>query len=170
MGKLDMDPWFDRGQTLGVTSSNDVTGKIGTIREFVDKSPITGIVNSNAIVKCVAVKNTSGGALTPGTVVKFQATDLIGSVDGAAVVDSVRVGVVDEYLPAAGVAANDVFWVVIEGPTTAVSSGAISQAAFVSIATGAAVASVANKTFGFALAAAASNLVRMFVLGRHSTP
>jgi hypothetical protein len=40
------------------------------------------------------------------------------AVDGyAAVTNEERVGVVDEFLPAGGVAVNDVFWVTVSGPT-----------------------------------------------------
>lgn len=169
MSNLDSDPWFGRGQTLGVTGTDQGTHIPGTQRWFVDVNPRTGAVNSNAPVKCIAMRNTSGGTLAAGTVVKAAATDLLGSVDGNATVDSPVIGVVDEYLTAA-VAANDIFWLVVSGPTTATSSGAITQGAFVSVGTGAMVASVANKTAGVALAAAANNRVRVLLgLGSYST-
>lgn len=178
MSNLDSDPWFSRGTTLGVSSTSDGTHIVGTQRWFVDTNP-NGTVNSNAPVKCIAIRNTSGGALTPGQVVKAKTTALLSEVDGNADVDSPVVGVVDEYLPAAGVANNDIFWLVVAGPTTADSSGTVNQGAFVSVGTsgtaGKIVASVANKTAGVALAAASGNKVRVFVgLGgisaRVSTP
>jgi hypothetical protein len=123
-------------------------------------------------VKCIAMRNTSGGTLTAGQVVKGKTTALLSEVDGSASVDSPIVGVVDEYLSKA-VAANDVFWVVVTGPTTADSDGAISQGAFVSVGTsgtaGKLVASVANKTAGVALAAASGNKVRVLLgIGTYS--
>lgn len=178
MSALDSDPWFPRGATLGVTSTSDGTHIVGTHRWFTDTNP-NGTVNSNAQLKCIAIRNTSGGALTPGQVVKGKTTALLSEADGNADVDSPVIGVVDEYLPAAGVANNDIFWLVVNGPTTADSSGSISQGAFVSVGTsgtaGKLVASVANKTAGVALAAASGNKVRVLVgLGgfsaRVSTP
>jgi hypothetical protein len=178
MSALDSDPWFPRGTTLGVTSTSDGTHIVGTQRWFTDTRP-DGTVNSNVQLKCIAVRNTSAGALTPGQVVKGKTTALLSEVDGNGDVDSPIIGVVDEYLPAAGVAVNDIFWLVVNGPTTADSSGTVNQGAFVSVGTsgtaGKIVASVANKTVGVALAAAASNKVRVLVgLGgfsaRVSTP
>lgn len=173
MSALDSDPWFGRGQTLGVSSTDDGKHVAGTQRWFVDVNPTTGAVNSNAPVKCIAMRNTSAGTLTAGQVVKGKSTALLSEVDGSGDVDSPIVGVVDEYLSKA-VAVNDIFWLVVNGPTTADSSGAISQAAFVSVGTGGTagklVASVANKTAGVALAAAANNKVRVLLgLGTYSS-
>lgn len=172
MSALDSDPWFGRGQTLGVTSTSDSTHIPGTQRWFTDVRP-DGTVNSNAPVKCVAMRNTSGGTLTAGQVVKGKTTALLSEVDGSASVDSPIIGVVDEYLTTA-VAVNDIFWLVVNGPTTADSDGAISQGAFVSVGTsgtaGKLVASVANKTAGVALAAASGNKVRVLLgLGTYSS-
>lgn len=178
MSALDSDPWFGRGQTLGVTSTSDGTHIPGTQRWFVDTNPTTGAVNSNVPVKCIAIRNTSGGTLTPGQVVKGKTTALLSEVDGNGDVDSPVVGVVDEYISGT-VANNDIFWLVVTGPTTADSNGAISQGAFVSVGTGGTagklVSSVANKTAGVALAAASGNKVRVLLgLGsfsaRVSTP
>jgi len=163
------EPWFARGQTLGVTSTADGLGIIGTERWFRDVNPATGVVNSNVPVKCVAMRNTSGAALLPKVLAKAEAAAILTGVDGDATADSPVVGVVDEYLPAAGVAANDIFWLVVSGPAVAVSSGAISQGAFVGATTGAVIASVANKTIGVAIAAASGNLCRVLLgLGSRS--
>jgi len=127
------------------------------------------VVNSNVPVKCVAMRNTSGGALLPKVLAKAEDAAILTGVDGDATADSPVVGVVDEYLPAAGVAANDIFWLVVSGPAVAVSSGAISQGAFVGATTGAVIASVANKTIGVAIAAASGNLCRVLLgLGSRS--
>lgn len=166
MSALDSDPWFGRGQTLGVDSTADGTQVVGTERYFVDTNPITAAVNSNVPVKCIAMRNTGSGTLTAGQVVKGKTTALLSEVDADATVDSPIVGVVDEYLSKA-VAINDVFWLVVNGPTTADSDGAITQGSFVSVGTGGTagklVASVANKTAGVALAAAANNKVRVLL-------
>lgn len=172
MSALDTDPWFPRGATLGVTTTDQGVQIVGSARSFLDTQP-NGTVNSNALLKCIAVRNTSGGALLPGQVVKGKTTALLSEVDGNADVDSPIVGVVDEYLPAAGVANNDIFWLVVNGPTTANSSGTVNQGAFVSVGTsgtaGTIVSSVANKTVGVALSAASGNKVRVLVgLGAYS--
>lgn len=118
---LYVDPPFDLGQTLGVSSTSDGTGWVGCVKVFPDVNPSTGRVRSNRVKKCVAVRNTSGAALLPKRVVRFDVTNagkLLGDVDGyASLTNNELVGVVDEYLPSGGVAANDIFWVTVDGPT-----------------------------------------------------
>jgi len=119
---LTIDPPFALGQTLGVSSTADGTGWVGCIKTFPDVNPITGAVRSNRLKTCVAVRNASGGALLPKRVVRFKVgtagTAVFSEVDGyAATTNEERVGIVDEHLPASGVAANDVFWVTVSGPT-----------------------------------------------------
>jgi len=119
---LYIDPPFALGQTLGVSSATDGTGWVGSVKVFPDVDPTTGKIRSNRVKKCVAVRNTSGGALLPKRVVRFArdtaGTAVFSAVDGySAVANNEFVGVVDEYLPAAGVVANDVFWVTVDGPT-----------------------------------------------------
>jgi hypothetical protein len=136
------DPGFGRGQTLGVTvklyeaENGDGSTVIGTRKEFRDENPKTGQLYSNRPVECVAVKNVSGGALLPGTVVKFKAAatsgqfsgGILGEVDATATTTNATpaanglVGVVDEYLPSSGVADKEVFWLVTRGPSTVVKS------------------------------------------------
>lgn len=116
------DPPFALGQTLGVSSANDGKNWVGVIKTFPDVNPVTGVVRSNRVKTCVAVRNTSGAALLPKRVVTFDTTTagLAGFTETkgySAVTNEERVGVVDEYLPAAGVAANDVYWVTVDGPT-----------------------------------------------------
>lgn len=118
---LYVDPPFSLGQTLGVSSTADGTGWVGVVKVFPDVNPSTGKVRSNRVKKCVAVRNTSGAALLPKRVVRFDVTNagkLLGDVDGyAALTNNELVGVVDEFLPSGGVAANDIFWVTVDGPT-----------------------------------------------------
>jgi hypothetical protein len=116
------DPPFGLGQTLGVSSTSDGTGWVGAVKQFPDVNPSTGAVRSNRLKTCVAVRNTSGGALLPKRVVRFEigtaGTAPFSAVDGySAVANEERVGIVDEHLPASGVAANDIFWVTVQGPT-----------------------------------------------------
>jgi hypothetical protein len=128
---LQVDPPFGLGQTLGVTGASDSLyglassasygdNWVGVVKEFTDVSPVTGVVRSNRRKVCVAVKNTSGVALLPKRVVRLAGTGtaLFGAADGyASVTNEELVGVVDEYLPASGVVANDIFWVTVDGPT-----------------------------------------------------
>jgi hypothetical protein len=123
---LQVDPPFGLGQTLGVTSVNDslygISGTygdnwVGSVKEFTDVNPITGSVRSNRRKVCIAVRNSSTVALAPKRVVAFKAGSFT-VVDGYAnTANGEVVGVVDEYLPASGVAVNDVFWVTVDGPT-----------------------------------------------------
>lgn len=119
---LYVDPPFDLGQTLGVSSTDDGKHWVGVVKVFPDVNPTTGAIRSGRLKKCVAVRNTSAAALLPKRVVRFAVgtagASLFSAVDGyAAVGNNEMVGVVDEYLPTAGVAVNDVFWVTVDGPT-----------------------------------------------------
>lgn len=116
------DPPFALGQTLGVSSATDGKNWVGVVKKFPDVNPTTGVIRSNRLKTCVAVRNTSGAAILPKRVVTFDVTTAGLSVftetkGYSAVTNEERVGVVDEYLPATGVAANDVYWVTVEGPT-----------------------------------------------------
>jgi len=128
-----IDPPFALGQTLGVSSTADGVGWVGAVKQFPDVNPLTGTVRSNRIKTCVAVRNLASGVLLPKKVVLFSTTaGLAGlsSVTGySAVTNTEHVGVVDEYLPAAGVAVNDVFWVTVEGPTEVLASIAVAAIA-----------------------------------------
>ncbi len=116
-----IDPPFALGQTLGVSSLTDGTGWVGVVKQFPDVNPITGAIRSNRIKTCVAVRNVATIALAPKRTVVFATAAGLGglsTVTGySSVLNAEHVGVVDEFLPTAGVAINDVFWVVVDGPT-----------------------------------------------------
>ncbi len=116
-----IDPPFALGQTLGVSSLTDGTGWVGVVKQFPDVNPITGVIRSNRIKTCVAVRNVATIALAPKRTVVFATAAGLGglsTVTGySSVLNAEHVGVVDEFLPTAGVAINDVFWVVVDGPT-----------------------------------------------------
>jgi hypothetical protein len=119
---LTIDPPFALGQTLGVDSTADGKSWVGCLKQFPDVNPSTGAIRSNRLKTCIAVRNSSGGALLPKRVVRFRVgtagTAVFSEVDGySAVTNEERVGIVDEFLPASGVASNDVFWVTVSGPT-----------------------------------------------------
>ena len=122
---LYVDPPFALGQTLGVSSATDGTGWVGAVKVFPDVDPKTGKVRSNRLKTCIAVRNGSGVALLPKRAVAFKAGSF-SEVDGYSRVTNAPVaGVVDEFLPTSGVAANDVFWVTVEGPTELFVSAAV---------------------------------------------
>jgi hypothetical protein len=101
---------FSRGQVLGATWSHPiektdpaVTGAAQLLKKkvFTDVNPRNGAVLSQEVVTCVAVRNSTGAAVLPGT---------SQTVSG-------YTGVVDEYLPAAGCPDKEIYWLVIDGPT-----------------------------------------------------
>lgn len=117
---LFVDPPFSLGQTLGVTNATDGANWVGVVKVFPDVNPRTGRVRSNRVKKCIAVRNLSGETLFAKRGVTFtpgSTASVVGYAfeDGRA--NKAVAGVVDEYLPASGVAANDVFWVTVDGPT-----------------------------------------------------
>lgn len=119
---LYVDPPFSLGQTLGVSSTDDGKQWVGVVKVFPDVNPTTGVLRSGRLKKCIAVRNSSGAALLPKRVVRFAVgtagTAVFSAVDGyAAVGNNEFVGVVDEHLPSAGAASNDVLWVTVDGPT-----------------------------------------------------
>ena len=159
MSTLTADPGFPRGSVLGIlwkaydAENGDGSNLTGCFKEFLDTTPTTGKLNSNRGVMCICVKNSSGGALLPGTVVKFKDGSLT-EVDAAATTSSLRMGVVDEYLPAAGVANGEVFWLVVKGPSTVTKTTASLSAGAgigLSATAGSAAAVSTNPLLGFAL-------------------
>lgn len=182
MSTLTTDPGFPRGSTLGITTSNTYDAQVGdgshilgVHKVFLDTNPATQSVTTNETVECIAVKNTSGGALLPKTLVKFKLAATLTEVDAAADNSHVRVGVVDEYLPAAGVPNNEVFWVVVRGPTTILKTSGtgeeITAGEFVSVATSGDVGKCLDGTgakVGIAIDAATASATELRVLAKTS--
>ncbi len=115
-GILMTDPGFGRGHTLGVTETDQGTSVTGTQKAFTDSDPRTSEASkfySNRAVTCLALRNMTGSAALPGTVVSFAPSDVLNTFDNSGTLQ----GVVDEYLPATGCANKDVCWVVVSGPT-----------------------------------------------------
>ena len=136
-------PPFGRGETFyngGYIDSNNLGGlqMEGAIWEFEDVDYTPGKVGAkpartNRRVKCMIVRNVSGITLLPKRLVTFQNAGVdgryrAGRVDGYVTTTAQRGYPVDEYLSATnGVPNNDLFWVVIEGPSkvlTALDGGA----------------------------------------------
>lgn len=125
---------IERGQTGYGGSTPDASNlrfanQIGQIRVFPDQGP-DGTQYSGLQVTAMLCRNLIGANLLPKQPVLLSAT-AIGNT-GPTVTQSaspnVFFGIVDEYLPAAGVVDDDVFWLVLKGPTTALieSSGGVS--------------------------------------------
>lgn len=132
---------FERGKTFyGQTETIDTNnlkaahleGKTYTIEDFdYSSSAQAKPLRSGHMVTLKVVRNASGfaGALLPKRLVKFAVTsaltsgslggvDMLGRVDGyACLTADGPVGVVDEWLPAAGARYGDLFFVVVDGPT-----------------------------------------------------
>ena len=164
---LNSDPWFGRGQTLGVTDPLQGGAVTGSVKVFTDTDPRTsnaGVFLSNRAVTCVAVRNTSGAPLLPGAVVKFKKTAILDEVDGvAAAVTDAPLGVVDEYLPASGVANGDVFWLVVSGPTAITTAATLAAGALVTATAGAAATGTAANAIGVVISVPANGKVRTLV-------
>jgi hypothetical protein len=112
---------------LGQTAvSGELTHLLGRIGVFDDLSrTAAGVPNvlTGLPIKARWVKNNSGGALLPGEIVTCQAGYQGQYVDAKCGAAGVGAGVVDPYLPSAGVADGYHFWMVIEGPVSVLHAG-----------------------------------------------
>lgn len=124
----DIQPPFELGQTsaggAGVADADidaDVLDQvIGKEWWFEDRDAPNALDpggaghRSGQAKRCRVVENASGGVLLPKRPVQL---DALGekALGYANDVSQPRVAIVDEYLPAAGVKANDKFWVTVEG-------------------------------------------------------
>jgi len=84
-------------------------------------------VLSGMAVTCRYVSNENGSAILPGELVKISSNTITG-VEQADSGDDVC-GIADEYLPTAGVADDEFFWIVVEGPTKVLAGATISAGA-----------------------------------------
>jgi hypothetical protein len=124
-------PPFGRGETFangGAIDSNNLPGTQlpGTEWLFEDLQWNTpGVIGAkpnrtNRLVLCRIVRNTSLVNILPGQLVTFQKTGTTpgygAHVDGLVCTTADRCYVADEWLPAAGVPPNDLFWIVVKGP------------------------------------------------------
>jgi hypothetical protein len=172
MSTLTADPGFARGQVLGIlwkgydAESGDGSHLLGVRKVFRDENPSSGALQSNHTVECVCVKNTSGSALLPGQVAKFKDGAILTEADGLATTSTALMGVVDEYLPAAGVPNGEVFWLVVSGPSTVTktaTSVAAGAAYGLSATAGSAAAQSTNPLLGYAIATSATTSGRILV-------
>lgn len=132
-------PPFQRGQTWqmgntpAVTDAMNLVGKTWLFEDLdynasMATSGSAKPARTNRYVKCMIVRNTSGGALLPKLIAKMK-TDGSGKEFCAEIMGyATTVGElgfpIDEFLPAAGVPANALCWVVVGGPATVTSAAA----------------------------------------------
>jgi hypothetical protein len=118
---------FERGSTFyqgGTIDSNNLLGDniLGTVKEFPDINFAQAGSDNNltgGTVTCIALRNTTGSALLPKDVIKPDTLLPFKNASAKSSAVAQWFGVVDEYLPSGGVPANDIFWCVVKGPTTA---------------------------------------------------
>lgn len=108
---------FPRGTTLGITDTTQfehLEGKEYTIEDF---NPSTKVFRSGQKVTLRIVRNAATHVILPKRVVRFKDGAWGREIDGYVTAGPTLHGVVaDEYLPTAGVAVGDLFYVVVEGP------------------------------------------------------
>lgn len=110
---------FKRGDTYEITNSTDGPYLLG--QEFIveDINPSDPIKKrSNRLVHLRCVRNSSGIALLPKRIARYKTGTNHTEVDGyTATTAQYFAGIVDEFLPAAGVPANDIFFITVKGPS-----------------------------------------------------
>jgi len=130
---------YDVGKDAdGTLRAHEFLGRKYCMPDFVDTAgPYKPKYRSTGRqVMAVAVRNTSGGALLPTTVCRFEQVaasanpagdgliPVLEAVAGAPTgVADLQCAIVDPYLPAAGVPDDGIFWAIVEGPTIALLPG-----------------------------------------------
>ena len=117
-----------RGETFfqGSTPDADGGGHLeGLVHAFPDSDPDDVVKRrSGGNVVCILVR--ASVAVTPGQIVVWQAAYHGKRTAAASSVLAERVaGVVDDHLPAAGAAVNDLYWLIVRGSADVVNDGGI---------------------------------------------
>lgn len=115
----DETPPFPRGNTYFQGGTVDAVGGYNLLgKEWRHEDTTYG---TNQYVTIRAVRNTGAFALLPGRVVAFDSAGVppLGTVNGYATTTAAPGCVLDEFLPSAGLLANDVGYIVVEGPCKA---------------------------------------------------
>lgn len=114
-------PPFPRGSTAlrhcGTLTSTMAAQWLGRVVTFPNNdwsaNPATPRAGGSDVVECLVVRNTSGGPLLPYFLAQV---DPFFAAAGYTALGGGEGYPIDEFLPASGVPANDLFYVVIEGP------------------------------------------------------
>lgn len=128
MARDETPPW-ELGQSFyngGQIDTNNLGGPQLEGKEYMFEDRFYGTGNP---IRVKVVRNVSGAGVNirPGYLVTFKAGFYGQRVDGLAMVDGASSFPSDPNLPAAGVPNNDLFYIIIEGPTlvkTSLSGGA----------------------------------------------
>jgi hypothetical protein len=110
---------FARGKVFGITNSTDGAYLLGQewIVEDIDPTDRSK-KRSNRLVRLRAVRNSFGAAALPKRIARYKTATNNTEVDGYARTTAAPfAGVVDEFLPAAGAASNEVMYIVTKGPS-----------------------------------------------------
>lgn len=123
---------YFQGNTPDTTVANHLLGKIWTFEDInLNASGSGGTMKPRrmgAPRRMMAVRNTSGGALLPKRIARMKVDgslyeftqEIVGYADTVG-----QLGFpIDEFLPPAGVADDDIFWVCVGGPATVTSAAA----------------------------------------------
>ena len=101
----------------------------GTVHAFPDTDPDDVVKRrSGGNCVCILVRNKHSGAVTPGQVVTWDSTrphQSTGAPAGGAVGVTICAGVVDDHLPSAGAAVDDLYWLIVRGRAKVEAQGAI---------------------------------------------
>lgn len=127
-------PPFERGQTFfqgGTVNATDGANLEGSLWSFPDIDISTQGAKgarSNREVICMVVRNKTGSAMLPKLIAKLKIDgsgyEYLGQVNGYATTVGERGYPIDEFLPAAGVPDNDLFYVVVSGPAMCTTAAA----------------------------------------------
>lgn len=109
----------ETGRTI---TSSDAASVEGATKVFDDVAPGQAagakVRRSNRQTTCILVRNVSGIALLPKRIARWASGYRGKRVDGYTTATAAEAaGVIDEHLPAAGVPANDLFWLAVRGPS-----------------------------------------------------
>lgn len=115
---------YNLGQTAASDELSHLEGLPGEFKDFNISDSGVKSYRTGLTIYCLWVKNEAGVALLPGEI-PIWLSSAVGTSVGAKAGSLIRgAGVVDPYLPAAGVADNDHFWLVYRGPTEIIQKGA----------------------------------------------
>ncbi len=168
-------PNFGLGETVKGTADDGTTlindAWLGQIHEFQYGSNVAisrggKKRKTGRTVRAICIRNTSGAAMLPSRVITLDPTAgyhlLQRTLGMSTVLCAPHVAVVDDALPTAGVAQNDIFWAVIEGPQLVYTPLAGSQFNGVDIAVGAPLVAATGSTTGATTSGRITNVTFTF--------
>lgn len=102
--------------TTGWGTNVELEGRPHVFQDFDPSASPQLTKRSQNGVKCLLVRNTSAITLFAGDAVTWQSGYRGKRVDGKVCINGQEVaGLVDDFLPTAGVRANDLFWLIVDG-------------------------------------------------------